>query len=233
MVLGCGRSPLQCAPSKEDTAIRMRRITQNIVLSTEADEGCPQDRMTDAGNPMYSWRLPAAFTFAAIPDYPEPTVAWPDKQYNKWDTKIMRALWQVPGSKVTDGFTDFQALVGPGTVFSECGGKTTDASLIDDDCIILIETDANVHWIQPHDLDVRWLEEQKDLSIGEVLSGHFAGCCGVSFLDGQVWFLSDQMPVNAITKFATVAGAGEYDREVVLRKYCIASFTGIRYRRGE
>ena len=74
---------------------------------------------------------------------------------------------------------------------------------------------SETHWMEPGDLSIEQLvpsEEVKHLLSGK--NGY-----AVLFADGEVWVLSDKLPVSDLFKFLTITDAKRNDRDRVLAPY--------------
>ena len=128
------------------------------------------------------------------------------------------------------GRTDFFALVGPGTAFTEFAWRkhfgTLDdrddiITMIEPDAILLVECKKEIHWIEPGDIELEEIIDSKSLKGLGDLTGNFSGCFAVCFVDGTVWFLKKSVPKSELLKFMTVDAAMKYDREEVLGNYVL------------
>jgi hypothetical protein len=100
---------------------------------------------------------------------------------------------------------------GPGTAFED--ERVLGFKDLDGDTVIAIEVArTDTHWMEPGDLPV----DDVPPSIVQGLEGDGVH---VLFADGQVWFLSPDVPLADLRKFFTVDGAKRYDREQLLGPY--------------
>lgn len=107
-------------------------------------------------------------------------------------------------------WTNVMALTGPDTGFEL---QTSDKLYDCDDLIILVEVkDSGIHWGQPGDIDIRNLPPK-------LTSGIDGNGFLVLFLDGTIWFVKREVPMEILKRFFTATGARTYDREDELIKY--------------
>lgn len=82
-----------------------------------------------------------------------------------------------------------------------------------EDLIVLVEVaNSGVHWAEPGDIHIDHLPEN-------FTSGTTEDGIMVMFLDGTVWFIHRNIPVDTLKQFFTVKGARQYDRIKELRPY--------------
>jgi hypothetical protein len=71
---------------------------------------------------------------------------------------------------------------------------------------------SGVHWMEPGDITLEGMAD----SIREGLDGDGFH---VAFADGEVWFLSRDVPMANLRPFFTLDGARKHDREDILGPY--------------
>ena len=115
-----------------------------------------------------------------------------------------------------DRSTYFKAITGPGTAFDPATSQSLEE--LPNDLVLITRVErSDTHWMEPGDLSIERLvpsEEVKHLLSGK--NGY-----AVLFADGEVWVLSDRLPVSDLFKFLTIADAKQYHREKVLVPYRI------------
>jgi hypothetical protein len=114
--------------------------------------------------------------------------------------------------------TNVLAITGPGTAFEE--GKVYRFSNLPPNLILLAEVRrSDLHWMEPGDLDVRTMPREINHPSGKGISGttNYGFCVG--FADGSAWILSFDTPYEVLSKFFTIEGAKNNDRDKLLGKY--------------
>lgn len=116
------------------------------------------------------------------------------------------------------GRSRIAAVVGPGSAFDD--EHRCSFAGADDDTIVLVEIiPGEVRWTEPG--DYTWDGDRPDepradsLKIGNRDGGPFH----IAFKDGTIWRLSSETPPADVSRFFTVRGAREHDREAVLGKW--------------
>jgi len=142
------------------------------------------------------------------PDYSQP---WDSAANQYWSKlRVLPYCWNAEES--ADRLeTNVLALTGPGTAFDE-----EHSSLFKDipgNTVLLLEVaHSGLHWAAPGDIDC--------LKLADRLTAGFDGDgFHVGFADGQVWFLSADVPLSEVEKFFTIEGAQKNDREKILGPY--------------
>ena len=181
----------------------------------------------DSGRPLYSWRGSTAL----LPDN------WFLRGGGNWDRT---ASWDSPANQQMADFpwrfgydglvtwdplpTEFSkdtcqmAIVGPGTVFGDDGDPPRRLRDMPADAIVVVETrNSGIHWMQPGDFDIRTVPKTINAADGRGISSRYLRSFHVLFADGEVWYLSNKIPFEAIEKFFTIEGARENDRETRTR----------------
>ena len=139
-------------------------------------------------------------------------VAW-DNPANRFTANVQRRIYclRYDRNGPERSNTNVVALIGPGTPFDESGAD----ALVDfyPDTILAIEiANFDAHWMEPGDLHIDDVPE----SITRGIDGRGVH---VLFVDGEVWYLDADVPLDDLKKFFTIEGAKKYDREQVLGPY--------------
>ena len=89
--------------------------------------------------------------------------------------------------------------------------------------VVLVEVrNSKVHWMEPGgDLDIRTMDHTIGQGTGNDPSGIHPDGFWVGFADGQMWFVSHEIPYKDLAKFFTLAGAREHDRRAVIGPYVL------------
>jgi hypothetical protein len=112
--------------------------------------------------------------------------------------------------------TYYKAITGPGTAFDP--SKLLPLSELPNDLILVVRVEqSDTHWMEPGDLNIEQLAPSEDTK--RLLSGKNG--YGVLFADGRNWVLSRNTPLSDLCRFFTIAGAEEFDRDKILRRYCV------------
>jgi hypothetical protein len=84
--------------------------------------------------------------------------------------------------------------------------------------ILLVEiAHSGIHWMAPGDLSMDAIPES-------LVQGVEGDGFHVFFADGQVWFLSADVPLEEVKKFMTIDSAKNHDREQILGRYALSRF---------
>jgi hypothetical protein len=82
--------------------------------------------------------------------------------------------------------------------------------------ILLVEiAHSGIHWMAPGDLSLDNIPES-------LVYGLDGDGFHVLFADGQIWFLSSDVPLEKVQKFFTIDGAKKHDREQTLGPYALS-----------
>jgi len=199
--------------------------------------GYPSTSLVDEeSRVLHSWRFNLA---SGVIGYlgEHPVGPWPDDPaYETWETgecSSQSRLFSARDPSNRDSRnkakrTDFLALTGQGTAFSEIKkelelDRKEVCGLLEDaaDAILLVECVNDFHWIESGDVTREQIHNSKsETGLGD-LKGNYPDCFAVLFVDGAAWFIKDTVPKSEIGKFLTVESAKKYDREVVLKEYVI------------
>jgi hypothetical protein len=169
-------------------------------------------RRDEAGRSLCSWR------FQILP-FLESMMLGIDFS-DRWDDPANRCLsarpyWvycRRPDAPYPESVhTNIVAVTGPGTAFDE--DRAIRLSDLPEDLILALEVArSDTHWMEPGDLAIDDLPAR----LTQGLDG--GGLC-VLFADGSVWFLSVEVPIDELTKFLTIEGAGQFSREEILAPF--------------
>ncbi|QDV52907.1 hypothetical protein [Gimesia fumaroli] len=169
----------------------------------------PLNRKDQGGKPLYSWR------FAEYLTWPVPLphdLHWTVKEYQHYRESVSLYLFCNEGESETFVF----AMGGPDTAFDQT--NPTLVKSLQEDLILFADVyQSKTHWMQPGDFNVETLPDQINVPGGlglEDYPGFF-----VCFVDGQIWWLSDETPVGIVKRFCTITGARKADRKI-LEPYC-------------
>lgn len=110
--------------------------------------------------------------------------------------------------------TTIMAISGVGTADDNVSGV-----YLPEDVILYVDAYQTSHnWIKPGDLDVSHIP--KVLRIAGGLSSESYHGCVVCFADGEIWHLSETVPLDILSEFFTVHGAANASREQSLGAFC-------------
>lgn len=158
--------------------------------------------------PLYSWR------FAEYLTWPVPlphNLPWTAEEYQSSRDYSIHLFCH-------EGETDTLvfAMGGPDTAFDRT--NPLPAKSLPHNLILFADVfESNTHWMQPGDFNVETLPEKINVPGGlgsKYYSGFFVG-----FVDGQIWWLSDDVPVKLLLEFCTITGA-EKSTRTLLEPYC-------------
>ena len=158
----CG-GPEPISLERLDCMKRMQLLWEQVSLYMDDYVGYPPVSSVDKnGRDLYSWRfLVAVLRTPLLVDHPKEP--WPSPVYELWETgyaNFARLLFSArgfgeDGSPNPNNTTDFLALVGPGTAFTEyCADKDPRTRKVEPDAILLVECVSDIHWIQPGDIEI-------------------------------------------------------------------------------
>lgn len=182
--------------------------------------GClpPPVFVDDEGKPRASWRFVVwNYIDAASWSIPDKTRPWINHDKTEID---LRATAEVASpfsfwESSARGATRIAAITGPDSAFDE--HNRCSFAQIDDDTIILIEVaHAEVRWTEPG--DYTWDADQPEMAgRGSMNIGNPDGrAFHVAFQNGDIWALAADTPLAELSRFFTVQGARENDRETIL-----------------
>ena len=169
----------------------------------------PLNRKGPNGNPLYSWR------FAEYLTWPVPLphdLPWTAEEYRY--TRDSVDLY--PFCNKGDLNTFVFAMGGPDTAFDQ--NNRTLVKALPKDLILFADVyQSHTHWMQPGDFNVDTLPDKINVP-GGLGAADYPGFF-VCFVDGQIWWLSDETPVELVKRFCTITDAREADRKL-LEPYC-------------
>ncbi len=160
------------------------------------------------GQRLYSWRYNMLNLLA-------PSLELDDASYShRWDDDYNTRYSSQPTEWYCYGgnaYTNILAITGKGTLFDDEHPGPVDG--VRRDTIILIEArDSKINWMEPKDVAVQ------DLRQG-ILRGVSTEGVHVGFLDGSVWRLSPNTPVDTVKRLCRTARPDSESREHLLARY--------------
>ncbi|WP_148590980.1 hypothetical protein [Aquisphaera giovannonii] len=118
--------------------------------------------------------------------------------------------------------TGILAITGPGTAFGDGSEDPVPLRGIPPQTILCAETRASgIPWPAPGDFDVRDMPHTINAPNGKGISGRYKGGFHVIFADAEVWFLSDGVPFDTLSRFFTVADAAKHNRDKLLKPFVL------------
>jgi hypothetical protein len=105
------------------------------------------------------------------------------------------------------------AITGPGTPFTE-GLKNRIKDLPPSTILFVGVAHSGIHWMAPGDLSLDSVPES-------IVQGFEEEGLPLLFADGQVWFLSPEVPLDDLKKLCTIEGARQFDREEILGRHVL------------
>lgn len=179
----------------------------------------PAVRRDKAGRALCSWRYQVfPFLFGSMmtlpaPDFGEP---WDSPTNRYWASQGFRFYCWSPKGSPEQLHTNVLAITGSRTPFDkdrEIGFKDMNGGTI-----LLVEVaHSGIHWMEPGDIS---LEQIPSL----LTQGAEGDGFHVLFADGEVWFLSPDVPVSELKNLCTIEGAKKHDREQVLGRYVVSRY---------
>lgn len=183
------------------------------------------------GKPLYSWRAEVA-EFA---DSWWCARSWDESK--PWDATENRTIASFPWRYSYDAIgldsndqlptkfspeTNMMAITGPGTAFGCKERAPASLSELDSDTILVVEVwNSGVHWMESGDLDIRNIPRTINAPDGKGISSRYECGVHVLFADGEVWYLSKNMPFEILERFFTIDGAKAADRKTLLQPYIV------------
>lgn len=175
----------------------------------------PAVRKDKAGRPLCSWRfqtLPFLESWMGSPamEFGEP---WDSPANQYWAELRIRVYCWSEEDSAEKLHTNVVAVTGPGTPF----GNDLQKRLQDMDggTILLVEiSHSGIHWMAPGDLTLDSIPES-------LVQGLEGDGFHVLFADGQIWFLSADVPLEDVKKFFTIDGVWKHNREQILGPYAL------------
>lgn len=160
------------------------------------------------GTPLYSWRFAEYLTWQVPLPHDLP---WSAEEY-QYARELDLFMFCQEGTVETFVF----AMAGPDTAF-DSNNRPLVKNLPEDLILFADVYQSNTHWMQPGDFNVETLPDQINVP-GGLGSENYRGFM-VSFVDGQIWWLEDETPVELVKRFCTITGARKADRSL-LEPYC-------------
>ena len=192
---------------------------------SSAGQSTDEISATAVRRPLYSWRVEIVPYLESWHGVWDPTKAWDDSA-NTQLSELSRYYaygGTVPGGQ-TNGFpeTNCLAITGRGTAFGNGSELPRALQDIPPDTIIIVETRASrIPWPAPGDFDIRTMPQSINTPDARGISSRAANGFHVIFADGQVWFLSEEVPFETLQLFFTVASSQRYDRERHLEPFAV------------
>jgi hypothetical protein len=216
----------------------MRGVLLTLYNWSDVYDTLPPATITNKkGLAISSWRYWTTPFFESPPHWPHVRDPWdaPENQETRqvryglfcWSEVETRAV----GGPIDTGvwtedappeafYTNIFAITGPGTAFE--AGKQVRLKDLPDSLILIVEVrNSGVHWMQPGDFDIRTMPKTINAPDGKGISGVLARGFHVGFADAQVWYLSNKVPFDDLSKFFTIEGAKAQDRDEVLGPYVL------------
>jgi hypothetical protein len=186
------------------------------------------------GQVLYGWRV------EILPDLEGlPYGSWTLVRTQPWNSQASSALFQwyssfysydrsnSPGNALETSDESLPeanalAITGPGTAFGDGSERPKSLKDISPGTILVVESRASgIPWPAPGDLDIRNMPKTINAADAKGISSRHPGGVHVIFADKQVWFISDKVPFETLSRFFTVVDAKKYDREVLLGPYVL------------
>lgn len=136
-----------------------------------------------------------------------------------WDDESIKNIhfsyycWNTKRSSKEYNWTNVMAVTGQNTAFELL--QTNEGVSVENygHLILLIEVaHSGTHWAEPGDMSIVSLTE-------EMLKGTNERGVIVCFLDGEIWYISDSVPLDVFRNFLTLPNIKEHDRYKELLPY--------------
>lgn len=223
-------SPEQESAEREATERVFEQIGLILDIYADTHRRLPDPvRRGDSGRPLHSWRL-TILPYDENPATITPTAGimrWPiGKPWSAKESLSCRELraaycYEDLSGRELRHCTSVFALTGPGTAFGD-GEAQSPRSLdgLDSDTVLCVEVrNSECHWMAPGDFDIRDMPNTINARDGDGISSRYEAGFHVLFADGSVWFISRAVPFEMLSRFFTVDGAKNFDRNQVLGVY--------------
>lgn len=177
-----------------------------------------QDKLLQ-GQPLASWRfnLMRDFDEFFTMDYSQPWDSPKNSQCAVRPSAIFCDDDEFDGLPASRGVlqTEILAITGPGTAWGDDESEPPRALAdVPEDTILIVSVrNSGVHWMEPGDFDIRTMPRTLNAPDGKGISSDFRDGFFVGFADGEAWFLANEVGFERLSRFFTVAGAREHDRE--------------------
>jgi hypothetical protein len=177
----------------------------------------PPVRKDQTGRVLCSWRY-QSFSFLEVsimnlpsPDWGEP---WDSPANDFWAHQHIPFYCWLPKESPEGLNASVVAITGPGTPWQN--DREIRFKDLPGDTILLVElAHSGTNWMAPGDLSLDSLPAS--LTKGEAGDGF-----NVLFADGEVWFLSADVPLTELKNFCTIERAKKHDREQSLGRYAVS-----------
>lgn len=117
-------------------------------------------------------------------------------------------------------FTNYTVITGPGTLFPP-KQRITHVDVTDGtaNTLLAVEIDhPNVHWLQPWALSIETMSFRvNDRSTPSISSQHRGGA-NVAFVDGEVYFMSEEIDPQQLRALITISGGESVSRDELIDK---------------
>jgi prepilin-type processing-associated H-X9-DG protein len=191
-----------------------------FAVRQEAEQQSRQDGpVNGTGRALYSWRVSLIVYLQAWRGSWDKAQPWdhPSNQelvdfssFYAYDVDERRGNASFPPTNVL-------AITGPGTAFGDGSERPRAIKDIPPSCILAVETrESGIPWPAPGDFDVRTMPKTINAPDGKGISSRNAGGFHVLFADGHVWFLSNSVPFETLSKLFTVTDAKKHHRAELL-----------------
>jgi len=173
----------------------------------------------DAGRPLFSWRFRVLtlLTSSKLDFYTNERWDGPhNAEWAKFAPLCYCFLSRMDTPEARN--TNVMAICGPDTAFDD--KKMLRIAELPTDTILIVEVrDSGVHWMECGDLDTRNIPQAIGKRGG--IAGSVADEFCVGFADGQVWLMRSDVPFDLLSRFFTISGSRDADRDERLTPYML------------
>jgi len=163
----------------------------------------------ETGRPVHSWRvlllpfLEEQFLYSQY-DFDEP---W-DGPNNSQLAAAMPAVYQCPTNSQQAPYTVYAAITGPGAIFDDAdGSKFAEIQDGASNTLLIVEaSEANIHWMEPADLNVDEMSFFVNSSGEPSISSEHRRGVNVLYADGSVQPMTDDTDPDFVRALTTKAG---------------------------
>ncbi len=188
------------------------------------------------GRPMHGWHIAILRYMEQRPIYDQYRFKEPwDSQHNL--TLAYRTISDNTGRRFIPGtpdycvcpshrqhtktrFTNYTVITGPGTLFPS-NRRTTHTDITDGtaNTLVAVEIDhPNVHWLQPWTLSIETMSFRVNDSSKPSISSQHPGGANVAFVDGEVYFMSEDIEPQQLRALITISGGENVTRDELIDK---------------
>lgn len=186
---------------------------------------------TNNSAPLYSWRYRILPYYASYQRDCFFDLAWDHSKNAIWHgvpqpfapNAWIDGVWDMRPPNKIPKITNVYAISGEDTAFGN-GLQFPPQQLesLPNDLILVAEIrNSGHHWMKSGDFDVADLMKSRGSTGEHTISGVHDGGFHILFADLEVWFVSNEIPFENLSKFLTISDASQFERDSILGEYRI------------